>query len=46
MEELVTKGLVKNIGFCNAGAQVLRDVLTYAKVKPSVLQIELHPWLS
>ena len=44
MEELVKEGLVKNIGCCNMGASMLRDVLSYAKVKPSVLQIELHPY--
>jgi len=46
MEELVKEGLVKNIGCCNMGASMLRDVLSYAKVKPSVLQIELHPYNS
>mmetsp|Transcript_7095 Transcript_7095/g.11951 ORF Transcript_7095/g.11951 Transcript_7095/m.11951 type:complete len:597 (-) Transcript_7095:312-2102(-) len=44
MEELVSEGLVKNIGFCNVGVTTLRDVLNYAKVKPSVLQVELHPY--
>lgn len=44
MEELVKEGLVKNIGMCNIGVALLRDVLTYAKVKPSVLQVELHPY--
>ena len=43
MEELVKEGLVKNIGCCNIGTSLLRDVLSYAKVKPTVLQIELHP---
>ena len=43
MEELVNKKLVRNIGFCNIGTSVLRDILSYAKVKPSVLQVELHP---
>jgi len=37
MEELVKGGLVKNIGMCNVGVTLLRDVLSYAKVKPSVL---------
>jgi D-xylose reductase len=43
MEELVREGLVKNIGVCNMGTSLLRDVLSYAKIKPSVLQVELHP---
>lgn len=44
MEELVEEGLVKNIGACNIGVSMLRDVLSYCKVKPSVLQVELHPY--
>lgn len=46
MEELVAEGLVKTIGVCNIGTTMLRDVLTYAKVKPAVLQIEVHPYNS
>lgn len=37
MEELVREGLVKNTGMCNVGVALLRDVLSYCKVKPSVL---------
>jgi D-xylose reductase len=44
MESLVAEGLVKNIGMCNVGVSLLRDVLNYAKVKPTVLQVELHPY--
>ena len=44
MEQLVKDGLVKNIGLCNVGTSTLRDILSYAKVKPSVLQVELHPY--
>jgi diketogulonate reductase-like aldo/keto reductase len=46
MEELVAEGLVKSIGVCNIGTTMLRDVLSYAKVKPAVLQIEVHPYNS
>lgn len=46
MEELVAEGLVKNIGVSNVGTVMLRDVLAYAKVKPTVLQVEMHPFLS
>ena len=28
----------------NASIQTIRDVLSYAKIKPSVLQVELHPY--
>jgi len=43
MEELVDAELVKNIGMCNVGTCVLRDMLTYARYGPQVLQVELHP---
>lgn len=45
MEELVKEGLVRNIGCSNIGVGMLREVLCYAKVKPAVLQVELHPRL-
>jgi D-xylose reductase len=45
MEELVDAGLVKRIGVCNLTAAGLRDVLSYARIKPSVLQVEMHPYL-
>jgi diketogulonate reductase-like aldo/keto reductase len=37
MEELVKEGLVKNIGSSNIGCTMLRDVMNYAEIKPSVL---------
>lgn len=46
MEELVQEGLVKAIGISNMGTVQIRDILSYAKVKPSVLQVENHPYLS
>lgn len=46
MEELVRAGLVKRIGVCNFGTSLLRDLLSYAKIRPSVLQVELHPYLT
>ncbi len=46
MEELVDLGLVKNIGICNFNLQLLRDLLSYAKIRPAVLQVELHPRLT
>lgn len=44
MESLVAEGLVRNIGVCNIGTSMLRDILNYAKVKPTVLQVEMHPY--
>lgn len=46
MEGLVRDGLVKNIGVCNFGVSLLRDLLTCAEVHPSVLQVESHPYLT
>jgi D-xylose reductase len=46
MEDLVTAGLARNIGVCNYGVSLLRDLLNYATVRPAVLQLELHPLLT
>jgi D-xylose reductase len=46
MEELVSAGLVRNIGVCNVGVSLLRDLLSYARIRPAVLQVELHPYLT
>ncbi|CAO3622162.1 unnamed protein product [Mucor fragilis] len=45
MEKLVDAGLTRNIGISNFNAQLIMDLLTYAKYKPATLQIELHPYL-
>lgn len=44
MEDLVKKGLVKSIGVANFTTAMLLDLLTYARVKPVMNQIELHPY--
>lgn len=44
MEKLVASGLVRAIGVANFTAPMLIDLLTYAKIKPAVNQIELHPY--
>jgi D-xylose reductase len=46
MEELAQSGLVRNIGVCNFNVALLRDLLSYAEIRPSVLQVELHPSLA
>ncbi|MEO1527744.1 MAG: aldo/keto reductase [Planctomycetota bacterium] len=46
MTELVDAGLVKNLGVCNFGTSLLRDLMASSSVKPEVLQIELHPYLT
>jgi D-xylose reductase len=46
MEELVRAGLVRNIGVCNYNSALLHDLMSYAEIKPSMLQIESHPYLT
>lgn len=46
MEELVAAGLVRHIGVSNFGTSLIRDLLTYASIKPAALQVELHPYLT
>lgn len=45
MEELVNKGLAKNIGVCNFGKGNLQLLLDNSKIKPQMNQVELHPYL-
>lgn len=44
MEKLVEKELVKSIGVANFTAPMIIDLLTYAKIKPVVNQVEIHPY--
>lgn len=44
LEELYSRGLVKNIGVSNFNSQAIFDIFTYAKVKPSMLQIGTWLW--
>jgi len=46
MEGLVEAGLVKRIGVCNFGTALLRDMQSHARIQPSVLQVEMHPYLT
>lgn len=45
MEELHQAGLVKQIGVSNFGCSLIRDLLSTAQIRPSVLQVESHPYL-
>jgi diketogulonate reductase-like aldo/keto reductase len=45
MEKLLADGLTKSIGVSNWTEKGLRSMLSYAKVKPAVNQIEIHPFL-
>lgn len=46
MESLVDKGLARSIGISNFSAQLLLDLLRYARIRPATLQIEHHPYLT
>lgn len=46
MEALYNNGLAKHIGICNYNSGLLHDLMSYAKVKPYMLQIESHPYLT
>ena len=46
METLVPAGLVRTIGVCNYNSALLHDLMAYARIKPAMLQIESHPYLT
>jgi D-xylose reductase len=46
MEAIYEQGLTKQIGICNYNTGLLHDLMSYARVKPSVLQVESHPYLT
>ncbi|KAJ5712916.1 uncharacterized protein N7483_010097 [Penicillium malachiteum] len=46
MESVVDKKLARSIGVSNFSAQLLMDLLRYARIRPSTLQIEHHPYLT
>jgi D-xylose reductase len=46
MEDLVRLGLTRHIGVSNFNVALLRDLLTIAEIQPSVLQVEMHPFLT
>jgi diketogulonate reductase-like aldo/keto reductase len=43
MESLVEQGFCHTIGVCNFSVQLLRQLLSTCRIRPSTLQIELHP---
>jgi diketogulonate reductase-like aldo/keto reductase len=46
MEKLVENGLVKSIGVSNFTVMMIIDLLSYAKIKPVINQVEVHPYNS
>lgn len=45
LEEIHATGLAKNIGVSNYNSEELEHLLSYAKTKPLVNQIEFHPFV-
>lgn len=46
LETMVDQGAVRYLGVSNFGLKALEDLLSWARIKPVVNQIELHPLLS
>lgn len=44
MEQLPSLGLARNIGISNFAGALIMDLMTYAKIPPAVLQVEMHPF--
>lgn len=45
MESFVDRGLVRNIGVSNFSVNQIKEILSFARIKPFVNQIECHPFL-
>ncbi|KAL6772274.1 hypothetical protein ACKKBG_A29595 [Auxenochlorella protothecoides x Auxenochlorella symbiontica] len=45
LERLVDEGLVKSLGVSNFSLGQIEDLLSWARIKPVVNQVELHPFL-
>lgn len=45
MEALVDEGLCRSIGLSDIGLEQLRQIVSIARIKPAVVQVESHPYL-
>lgn len=43
LEKCVEKNMTKSLGISNFNVQLIMDLLSYCKIKPVLLQVELHP---
>ncbi|GAA4452117.1 aldo/keto reductase [Novipirellula rosea] len=46
MTELVSAGLVREIGVCNFNVALIRELMKQSDTPPAMLQVELHPYLT
>ena len=46
MEEFVEEGKIRSIGVSNFNPNHLEDLLSFAKIRPVINQIEVHPYMS
>ncbi|KAK2192834.1 hypothetical protein NP493_22g07022 [Ridgeia piscesae] len=46
IEKCVDEGLVKNIGLSNFNSVQVQEIIDNSRIKPSVLQVEIHPYFS
>jgi diketogulonate reductase-like aldo/keto reductase len=46
MEALVEEGLVKSIGLSNFNSKQIDAIVKSCKIRPAVLQVEIHPFMS
>jgi len=45
MERIHDLGLAKSIGISNFQGALIIDLLRYARIRPAILQVEIHPYL-
>jgi alcohol dehydrogenase (NADP+) len=45
MEQVADMGLTRHIGLSNFNSKKINEILSYAKIRPEVNQVELHPFL-
>ncbi|MGB7975530.1 MAG: aldo/keto reductase [Roseiarcus sp.] len=45
LERLVDEGQCKSIGLSDVNLEKLREIVTVARIKPAVVQVESHPYL-
>jgi 3-dehydroquinate synthase len=46
MERLVDQGLVRSLGVSNMGIRTLSELLSRCRIRPTVLEVEMHPYLA